>query len=1037
MIRVRFSAGLQSVDKQGLNGPCFCFQKGGLGAIAEHLQNKWGENRVTHRFKTANHRQPSLASALVSRPRLREILMAAKILAGTRSTLFGGKSRIIRIFDSNHCQMNRLFLLLFGAVSLVAHAQVPDYVPTEGLVAWYPFNGNANDESGNGNNLTSEEVIFVEDFEGNSTSAIGFPNIASKCEGSLTTPLQDFDAYSFSFWFRIDDPWSYNSFAAFAYGGSQYSILSQMAGFWWDENWYYGGCPSSDNGYRSRVRSNGISYHFEDCVNFETISQWRHIVMTFEEDTLRVYTEDEGLTAVIATTSPSTEFSGNVLRVGAHLNAPQSSLAQREVDNLGIWSRSLSESEALQILNLPASVPGCTDPTACNFDAEATSDDGSCQENDDCGICGGDNSSCAGCMDETACNFNPNALWSDGVCIYPEITWDTNSFCADSLLKAIVIVPELTENQSALSFSYGDYVRIPNSESLSSFPDGLTLECWYYQLGFSGGDEHIVGHEYFAGEGFSLENQHGTWAADIFGPDTTARWDYWDPTDINPPIANGTWSHVAMSYDGEVARYFLDGLLMDTDTASMSNLFSENFSEDLVINRHTWGGGGSSSSRLSGYLDELRISNTARYASAFEPTTVEFQNDEFTVGLYHFNEQEGSIVLDASDYENHGQCNGTSWTENTVMVGVDESVMVTWDDTPGQDSISVSFDATGSVTAEIIGDGFSCEVSSDIPTVYLILGCTDAAGCNYSPEATCDDGSCTYPPFGLSDCDEGGSLCADGTTWNSATQSCDPLPCEAAADPAACGPGTYWDELESLCLPIETCQDDLDGDGVIGVNDLMQLLSSFGTDCTPAEEPETTEFTCGDPVSYHGYDYATVEIGEQCWFAENLRTEFYQNGDSITSNLTSEEWVSTQSGAQAFYDWNDINLIEFGRLYNFSAVQDNRGVCPDNWHVPTDAEFSTLIEIVGGDTNAGELLKAATSWPVEVNGSDLFGFKALPAGSYSDGGEFSDILEKARFWSTTEVHSNAAWGRELNSSSGIFRWDNGKGNGFSVRCIKD
>ena len=62
---------------------------------------------------------------------------------------------------------------------------------------------------------------------------------------------------------------------------------------------------------------------------------------------------------------------------------------------------------------------------------------------------------------------------------------------------------------------------------------------------------------------------------------------------------------------------------------------------------------------------------------------------------------------------------------------------------------------------------------------------------------------------------------------------------DLSANGTSCGPGTYWDELESLCLPIENCQDDLDGDGVIGVNDLMQLLSSFGTDCAPAEEPET------------------------------------------------------------------------------------------------------------------------------------------------------------------------------------------------------
>ncbi len=301
--------------------------------------------------------------------------------------------------------MKKLLTILFAvALGLNLNAQVPNYVPTEGLVAWYPFNGNANDESGNGNDLSSEDVIYVQNHQGVAENAIGFPTISSQCEVNLSTSLQEFDAYSFSFWFRIDDPWSYNTFAAFTYGGTQYSGTSQMAAFWWDENWYWGGCESSGNGYRSRVRSNGISYHFEDCESFETISQWRHIVMTFEDDTLRVYSGGDGLIAAISTPLPSTEFAGNTLRVGTHLNAPQSSNAQREVDNLGIWNRPLSESEALQILNLDPPIPGCTDPTACNFDLEATSDDGSCIP--------------SGCMETDACNYNALAECEGEACDY-------------------------------------------------------------------------------------------------------------------------------------------------------------------------------------------------------------------------------------------------------------------------------------------------------------------------------------------------------------------------------------------------------------------------------------------------------------------------------------------------------------------------------------------------------------------------------------------------------------------------------------------
>ena len=300
--------------------------------------------------------------------------------------------------------MKRLLILLFAASSLTAVGQVPDYVPTNGLLAWYPFDGNAEDQSGNGNHLTSFNVTYVPNFEGVLESAIGFPSISSKCEADLITPLQEFESYSFSFRFRIDDTWSYNTFAAFTYGGSQYSGTSQMAAFWWDENWFYGGCENSNTGYRSRVRSNGISFPFEDCVGFETISAWRHIVMTYSQDTLRIYDGINGLIDEVPTLSASSDFSGSTLRVGAHLNQPQNSNAQRQIDDLGVWQRKLSDLEAYQLLGLIPPVLGCTDSTACNFDAEATTDDGTCE--------------LSGCMDTQACNFSAQAVCDDGSCDY-------------------------------------------------------------------------------------------------------------------------------------------------------------------------------------------------------------------------------------------------------------------------------------------------------------------------------------------------------------------------------------------------------------------------------------------------------------------------------------------------------------------------------------------------------------------------------------------------------------------------------------------
>ena len=168
------------------------------------------------------------------------------------------------------------------------------------------------------------------------------------------------------------------------------------------------------------------------------------------------------------------------------------------------------------------------------------------------------------------------------------------------------------------------------------------------------------------------------------------------------------------------------------------------------------------------------------------------------------------------------------------------------------------YDCEGLCLIDFDGDGICDE--------FEISGCVDTSACNYNSDATDDDGSCI----------PSGCMETEACNYN-ALAECEGEECvySCCPGPGCCGEGMFWDYELEQCQIFETCQEDLDGDGVIGINDLMELLSSFGTMC---EEPETGEFTCGDPMNYHGYDYATVQIGEQCWFAENLRTELYRTG---------------------------------------------------------------------------------------------------------------------------------------------------------------
>ena len=361
------------------------------------------------------------------------------------------------------------------------------------------------------------------------------------------------------------------------------------------------------------------------------------------------------------------------------------------------------------------------------------------------------------------------------------------------------------------------------------------------------------------------------------------------------------------------------------------------------------------------------------------------------------------------------------------------------------DALACNFDA------EALGsDGFciypdsgygcdgSCLVDSNLNGVCdEFEGCTYSVACNYNESATLDDGSCDY------------CFCLEGTQWNDSLQGCEVT---EAALAMACGEGTYWDDEAQACLTIVTCSQDLDGDGTIGVEDLMQLLSVYATDCEAEDvDPELGEFTCGDPMNYHGYDYATVQIGEQCWFAENLQTTKYLSGDEI-SNLTTalnEEWQYADSGAYSNYQYWNLSEVEmvslYGRLYNQFAVQDERGLCPNDWHVPHRFEFEEMIEFVGGEEEAGDALKSSPEDTPSWTGNNSSGFSGAPGGLRDFHGPFSSFGGQGFWWSQTFTEMGVVggqgevgfyWGFRLNNN-GVSGFNEPSSMGTSIRCLKD
>ena len=297
----------------------------------------------------------------------------------------------------------------------------------------------------------------------------------------------------------------------------------------------------------------------------------------------------------------------------------------------------------------------------------------------------------------------------------------------------------------------------------------------------------------------------------------------------------------------------------------------------------------------------------------------------------------------------------------------------------------------------------AAEIGALYSTIQPIQGCTDEAACNFNVDAILDDGTCN-----LFTC-----KCLEGTIWSEELGGC------IVANPA-----------------------DINLDGCVQLNDLLDLLTAYG-DCG-AEE---SAWQCGDPLEYQGYDYETVLIGGQCWFAENLRAENYENGNEILSNLSDSEWSSTTSGAMAVYGETPSNFETYGRLYNWYAVDDSRGVCPSGWHVPTDSEWITMEMALGmseGDANStgfrgsdqGIQMKTTYGWYNDGNGANSCGFGGLPGGDKANGGGFYFIGLKGVWWSSSSAFGGAWYRALLGSESKVQRDNWPREIGLSVRCIK-
>jgi uncharacterized protein (TIGR02145 family) len=255
----------------------------------------------------------------------------------------------------------------------------------------------------------------------------------------------------------------------------------------------------------------------------------------------------------------------------------------------------------------------------------------------------------------------------------------------------------------------------------------------------------------------------------------------------------------------------------------------------------------------------------------------------------------------------------------------------------------------------------------------------------------------------------------------------------------------YTDECGVLNGDNSTCADDCgvpNGDNSTCLDECGVPNGDNSTcadDCgVPNGDNSTCFISCGDQIAHDGYDYSTVQIGEQCWFAENCRYLPVVSPSSAGSETSPYYYVYGYEGSTVSEAKATTNYETYGVLYNWPAVMTD-GICPSGWHIPSDGEFTELTDFLGGEDVAGGKMKEAgyDHWNSPNEGAtNSSGWTGLPGGIRSSGGFIINGYD-GHWWSASESGSYS-WKRWLFSNNDdVNRYDSYRSSGFSARCVRD
>jgi uncharacterized protein (TIGR02145 family) len=192
-----------------------------------------------------------------------------------------------------------------------------------------------------------------------------------------------------------------------------------------------------------------------------------------------------------------------------------------------------------------------------------------------------------------------------------------------------------------------------------------------------------------------------------------------------------------------------------------------------------------------------------------------------------------------------------------------------------------------------------------------------------------------------------------------------------------------------------------------------------------------------------GNSYKTIQIGTQTWMAENLKTTRYRNNTQIPNTTDATQWTNLKSGARCSYQNQTSNDCPNGKMYNWYAAVNSNKICPEGWHIPSDDEWETLSNYLGGEDEAGGKMKTTGTkywYYLNIGATNSSGFSAVASGGRYEEGNFRHLGLDIHFWSSTGESnlSDKAYYRDIDNTSGMLVRDTyPKYYGFYIRCVKD